>query len=188
MRLVLIAVAYVQWRQYQLLDAASHFQNDALGWSFSQLETEQLRLRNQVQSSLHAPEPDRNAVQLRYDIFISRIGLVDSLWLWSVAAINLTDLSSRSPRHWQAAVFAIAALAAIIFIRPRKFGVLALITVLFGPQIVTQTRELVKHNPRILVLIAVGVLLLGYLLFRLLRKPAKELKQEIQHETASHHS
>ena len=77
-------------------------------------------------------------------------------------------------------------LLAIVSGRLIRFGVLALITVLFGPQIVTQTRELVKHNPRILVLIAVAVLLLGYLLFRLLRKPAKELKQEIQHETASH--
>ncbi|HLY99449.1 MAG TPA: VTT domain-containing protein [Candidatus Angelobacter sp.] len=79
-------------------------------------------------------------------------------------------------------------LLAIVSGRLIRFGVLALITVLFGPQIVTQTRELVKHNPRILVLIVVGVLLLGYLLFRLLRKPAKELKQEIQHETASRHS
>ncbi len=76
--LVLLAVAYVQWRQYQLLDNATHFQNDALGWSFSQLETEQLRLRNQVQASLlGATPPDRGALQLRYDIFVSRIGLID---------------------------------------------------------------------------------------------------------------
>ncbi len=79
-------------------------------------------------------------------------------------------------------------LLAIVSGRLIRFGVLALITVLFGPQIVTQTRELVKHNPRILVLIAVSALFLGYLLFRLLRKPARELKQEIQHETASRHS
>ncbi|HKX40315.1 MAG TPA: ATP-binding protein [Burkholderiaceae bacterium] len=76
--LALVAVAYVQWRQYELLDSATHYQNDALGWSFSQLETEQLRLRNQVQAALHGPQPpDREALQLRYDIFISRIGLVD---------------------------------------------------------------------------------------------------------------
>ena len=76
--LALLAVAYVQWRQYELLDSATHFQNDALGWSFSQLETEQLRLRNQMQAGLQGPQPpDREALQLRYDIFISRIGLVD---------------------------------------------------------------------------------------------------------------
>jgi signal transduction histidine kinase/CheY-like chemotaxis protein/HPt (histidine-containing phosphotransfer) domain-containing protein len=76
--LVLLAVGYVQWRQYKLLDTASHFQNDALGWSFSQLETEQLRLRNQLE--LYQDDParfDPGSVQLRYDIFVSRIGLVD---------------------------------------------------------------------------------------------------------------
>ena len=55
--IVLLAVAYVQWRQYQLLDSATHYQNDALGWSFSQLETEQLRLRNQVQAGLAGLTP-----------------------------------------------------------------------------------------------------------------------------------
>lgn len=76
--LVLLAAGYVQWRQYRLLDSSAHFQHDALGWSFSQLETEQLRLRNQMQTSLADPGPlDVDALQLRYDIFVSRIGLVD---------------------------------------------------------------------------------------------------------------
>ncbi len=76
--LVLLAAAYVQWRQYSLLDSSAHFQHDALGWSFSQLETEQLRLRNQMQTSLADPDPlDLDTLQLRYDIFVSRIGLVD---------------------------------------------------------------------------------------------------------------
>ena len=76
--LVLVAIGYVQWRQYKLLDAASHYQNDAMGWSFSQLETEQLRLRNEMQSSLDDPAlHGLAAVRLRYDIFVSRIGLVD---------------------------------------------------------------------------------------------------------------
>ena len=76
--LVLMAVGYVQWRQHKLLDSASFFQNDAMGWSFSQLETEQLRLRNEMQSSLDDPAlHGLAAVRLRYDIFVSRIGLVD---------------------------------------------------------------------------------------------------------------
>ena len=75
---VLVVVAYVQWRQYKLLDTASHFQNDALGWSFAQLETEQLRLRNELQLFVHDPKQHPAAkVQLRYDIFVSRAGLVD---------------------------------------------------------------------------------------------------------------
>ncbi|MDP3823436.1 MAG: ATP-binding protein [Burkholderiales bacterium] len=75
---VLLAVAYVQWRQYRLLDNTTQYQNDGLGWSFSQLETEHLRLRNEMQKALDESLPfDAEAVQLRYDIFVSRIGLVD---------------------------------------------------------------------------------------------------------------
>ena len=76
--LALLGTAYVQWRQYELLDGSTQYQNDALGWSFFQLETEHLRLRNEMQRSLNdgvtAPTPD---LQLRYDIFVSRLGLVD---------------------------------------------------------------------------------------------------------------
>ena len=76
--LVLLAVGYVQWRQYKLFDGLAHYQNDALGWSFAQLETEQLRLRNQVQIELDESAPsDPKLLQLRYDIFVSRVGLVD---------------------------------------------------------------------------------------------------------------
>ncbi|MEO8057082.1 MAG: ATP-binding protein [Burkholderiales bacterium] len=75
---VLLAVAYVQWRQYKLLDSTAQFQNDGLGWSFSQLETEHLRLRNEMQKALDGTQPfDASVVQLRYDIFVSRISLVD---------------------------------------------------------------------------------------------------------------
>ena len=76
--LVLIATTYVQWRQYRLLDNAMHFQHEALGWSFSQLENEQLRLRNAMEAYLNDPQHhDLDSVRLRYDIFVSRIGLVD---------------------------------------------------------------------------------------------------------------
>jgi signal transduction histidine kinase/HPt (histidine-containing phosphotransfer) domain-containing protein len=75
---VLLSIGYVQWRQFKALDAASRFQNDALGWSFSQLETEYLRLRNEMQRQADDPQrQDANQLQLRYDIFVSRIGLVD---------------------------------------------------------------------------------------------------------------
>jgi signal transduction histidine kinase/DNA-binding response OmpR family regulator len=76
--LVLLAIGYVQWRQFKLLDAAAHYQNDALGWSFSQLESEQLRLRNELQLYVDDPvRTDADKVQLRYDIFVSRVSLVD---------------------------------------------------------------------------------------------------------------
>jgi signal transduction histidine kinase/CheY-like chemotaxis protein len=81
--LALLGAAYVQWRQYQLLDSTTQFQNDALGWSFFQLEAEHLRLRNEMQQAVVEPAaaasgastPQR--LQLRYDIFVSRLGLVD---------------------------------------------------------------------------------------------------------------
>ncbi|HJV62575.1 MAG TPA: ATP-binding protein [Albitalea sp.] len=84
----LLGTAYVQWRQYDLLDSTTQFQNDALGWSFYQLEAEHLRLRNEMQRAL-APADARAGdgqersdvgagnLQLRYDIFVSRLGLVD---------------------------------------------------------------------------------------------------------------
>ncbi|WP_280152508.1 ATP-binding protein [Piscinibacter sp. XHJ-5] len=76
--LALIGTAYVQWRQYDLLDGTIQFQNDALGWSFFQLEAEHLRLRNDLQQAISEPDsPAPGRLQLRYDIFVSRFGLVD---------------------------------------------------------------------------------------------------------------
>ncbi|HUG22688.1 ATP-binding protein [Piscinibacter sp.] len=76
--MALLGTAYVQWRQYQLLDSTTHFQNDALGWSFFQLEAEHLRLRNELQAAVGEPVAfNREQLQLRYDIFVSRVGLVD---------------------------------------------------------------------------------------------------------------
>jgi hypothetical protein len=60
--------------------------------------------------------------------------------------------------------------------------VLSALTVIFGREIVDETRNLVKTHPTILVLILFGVFLVGYLLYRLLRQPAKEIAEEIQHK------
>mgnify|MGYP003576020990 CR=1 FL=1 len=76
--LALAGAVFVQWRQYKLLDRTVHFQNDALGWSFFQLEAEHLRLRNELQvAAINLQTADLAGLQLRYDIFVSRIGLVD---------------------------------------------------------------------------------------------------------------
>jgi membrane protein YqaA with SNARE-associated domain len=76
----------------------------------------------------------------------------------------------------------IAFLLAIISGRLVRFGVLSALTVIFGKEIVDETRNLVKTHPTILVLILFGVFLVGYLLYRLLRQPAKEIAEEIQHK------
>ena len=76
--IALVVAGVLQWRQYQLLDATAEFRNDALGWSFLQIETEQLRLRNSFQAALAQPaSEDRDTLQTRYDVFVSRVGLVD---------------------------------------------------------------------------------------------------------------
>jgi hypothetical protein len=76
--LAVMVAGVLQWRQYELLDSTTQFNNDALGWSFLQIEIEQLRLRNRMQAALAEPATeDRDALQTRYDVFVSRIGLVD---------------------------------------------------------------------------------------------------------------
>ena len=75
--ITLVAVAFVQVRQYVLLNQAANAQDDYLVLSIQQIETEYLRLREQWQ---RAAEPARAApkddLQLRYDIFVSRIDLL----------------------------------------------------------------------------------------------------------------
>jgi two-component system, sensor histidine kinase len=100
--LVLLAIGYVQWRQYKLLDSAAQYQNDALGWSFSQLESEQLRLRNQLH--LYLSDPQRQNLentQVRFEIFVSRAGLVDQ----KHAAIVMKDNVKYVPTMLQVREF-----------------------------------------------------------------------------------
>ncbi len=54
------------------------------------------------------------------------------LLIWSVLAIYYTDLSSASPRAISAGLFAIAAIAVAIFIRPRRRYAVAALLVMFS--------------------------------------------------------
>jgi len=76
----------------------------------------------------------------------------------------------------------VAFLLAIISGRLVRFGLLSVLTVIFGPQIVAETKMLIKTHPSVLVLIGVGLILVCYLVYRLLRQPAKEIAKEIKHE------
>ena len=76
----------------------------------------------------------------------------------------------------------VAFLSAIISGRLVRFGVLSVLTVIFGKEIVDQTKALIKTHPSMLVLIAAGLILVGYFIYRLLRQPAKEIAEEIQHD------
>jgi membrane protein YqaA with SNARE-associated domain len=81
----------------------------------------------------------------------------------------------------------LAFLLAIISGRLIRFGVLSVLTIIFGPQIVAQTKELIHTHPWVLVLIILALGLLGYLLFRLLRAPAREITDEIKHTEQADH-
>ncbi|HMC32104.1 MAG TPA: VTT domain-containing protein [Candidatus Angelobacter sp.] len=75
-----------------------------------------------------------------------------------------------------------AFLLAIVSGRLLRFGILSVLTILFGPEIVAETKKLIQSHPWVLALIGVVLALVIYLLFRLLRQPAKEIAQEIRHE------
>ena len=76
--LALAAVGWTQWRQHRLLDSTVQYQNDYLQISLAQLQIEYLRLHSALQKEVQAAAPDRAAVQLRYDIFVSRVDLLAS--------------------------------------------------------------------------------------------------------------
>jgi two-component system, sensor histidine kinase len=77
--LALAAVAFVQARQYLLLNQSVVYQDDYVVLSLYQVETEHLRLREQwVRARAAGEDFDRDALQLRYDIWVSRVGLLDN--------------------------------------------------------------------------------------------------------------
>ncbi len=72
----LLAAAVVQWRQHQLLDQTEQYQNDYLQISLHQLQGEYLRLRSTWKDT-GAGLAGNETLQLRYDIFVSRVELLE---------------------------------------------------------------------------------------------------------------
>jgi signal transduction histidine kinase/DNA-binding NarL/FixJ family response regulator len=73
----MIAVAWLQARQYALLNLTVQYQDDYFVLSLFQVETEYLRLRTAWHESLADGEAiEREPLQLRYDIFVSRVDLL----------------------------------------------------------------------------------------------------------------
>ena len=70
-------VGWVQQRQMALLSGAVQYNSDNIVWSFYQLHSEFLLLRDELQQAARAPDAlDAEALQQRYDIFVSRLPLV----------------------------------------------------------------------------------------------------------------
>ena len=77
--MALAGVAYVQSRQFQLLNLTVQYQDDYFTLSMYELETEYLRLRASWKEALDERRPlNREVLQLRYDIFVSRVGLMET--------------------------------------------------------------------------------------------------------------
>ena len=74
----LLAAFFVQARQQALLQQAVQGQDDYLVLNLFQFETEYLRLRERWRQAAADPTTAREQLQLRYDIFISRIGLLQT--------------------------------------------------------------------------------------------------------------
>ena len=74
----LAAAAWVQVRQYRLLNATTQYQEDYLQVSLHELQAEYLRLRYAIHEAGGNGVKDRNALQMRYDIFVSRVELLAS--------------------------------------------------------------------------------------------------------------
>ncbi|WP_431262840.1 ATP-binding protein [Roseateles chitinivorans] len=77
--LALACVAWLQARQYEALNGTRRYQDDYLVWSLFQFETEYLKLRLSLEQAAGpsvAVDPDQ--VAQRYEIFVSRLNLVES--------------------------------------------------------------------------------------------------------------
>ncbi|MEO9383365.1 ATP-binding protein [Chromobacterium phragmitis] len=72
---VFAGVAYIQHRQSQVLTSAVLYQDDNIIWAYFQLEAENLHLQSALHEAQHQQiTPDQ--LQQRYDIFVSRIGII----------------------------------------------------------------------------------------------------------------
>jgi signal transduction histidine kinase/ActR/RegA family two-component response regulator len=76
--LALAAVAWVQVRQHRLLGESVRYQDEYLQISLNQLQAEYLRLRNALHETVQRQPPDVATLQMRYDIFVSRVDLLDA--------------------------------------------------------------------------------------------------------------
>jgi len=87
--LAFAAVAWVQYRQAELLNEVVRYEGDGPVWRFFQLDKELLLLRHEL--SLAIRDPDRvqaDRLRQRYEIFASRVPLVDPDRSRDIQAIN----------------------------------------------------------------------------------------------------
>lgn len=69
---------------------------------------------------------------------------------------------------------------AIISGRLIRFGAVAGLTIAFGPQIVSNAKTLMLNHPSLVISVVIAVIAFAYVLFRLLRGPAREVAREME--------
>jgi hypothetical protein len=78
--ITLTPLGWIQWRQYQLLDAASTNQVDSIMWQAYQLEREMGRLEHAIMDALKTPGgADGYELLERYEVYLSRIDLLSKI-------------------------------------------------------------------------------------------------------------
>lgn len=88
-------VAMLQHRQTELLNATNRYEDDYLAWSLFQLEAEYLKLRLSLQQSLDLQHPvEAEQVEQRFEIFVSRINLIESEHAAKILQANPDYLST----------------------------------------------------------------------------------------------
>lgn len=70
--------------------------------------------------------------------------------------------------------------------RLARFAILATLTIIFGPQIVAQAKNLFLHHLWFIALVTVFVGVVLYFIFRMLRAPAAEVAKELQRSRKDH--
>ena len=75
--IVFLAIGWIQMRQVRQIDTTVYYTEENISWVFSQLELEYVSLRDSLRQAERYPENiDPAALRERYEIFVSRIPLV----------------------------------------------------------------------------------------------------------------
>ena len=77
---VFVAIGWVQVRQSKLMDRTIYYNEENISWIFLQLEQEYTSLRDSLRQAQRYPEKiNAEALRQGYEIFVSRISLVQSI-------------------------------------------------------------------------------------------------------------
>ena len=89
---VFVAIGWIKVRQSQLTDRTIYYNEQNIAWIFLQLEHEYVALRDSLRQAQRYPEKiDPGALRQGYEIFVSRIALVQS--------VQVDPASTHLPEH-----------------------------------------------------------------------------------------